>query len=246
MSVCPSAWNNSAPTGRIFMKFDIYVFFENLLRKFKFHQNMTRITGALHEGLCAFMIISDWILPRMRNISDKSCKENQNTCLCLVTFPCKSCRLWDNMEKYGTTRQATDDNITRRMRFACWITKATDTHSEYIILTAFSRQLWFRQKSRGHLLGAPHEKLPEVDSRNWSKCAVRYILDTSVDYPAVQGNQTWHKWCLWARNSTQWQRSTHAYSYTPVPPICSLRLPLACLYYIWYYSNDNLYIVSSW
>jgi len=23
MSVCPSAWNNSAPNGRIFMKFDI-------------------------------------------------------------------------------------------------------------------------------------------------------------------------------------------------------------------------------
>ena len=36
-SVCvrPSARDNSAPTGRIFMKFDIWVFFENLLRKFK-------------------------------------------------------------------------------------------------------------------------------------------------------------------------------------------------------------------
>ena len=38
---CPavrlSAWNNSAPTGRIFMKFDIWVFFETLSRKFKFH-----------------------------------------------------------------------------------------------------------------------------------------------------------------------------------------------------------------
>jgi hypothetical protein len=34
MSVCPSAWNNSAPTERIFMKFDIWVFFENLARKF--------------------------------------------------------------------------------------------------------------------------------------------------------------------------------------------------------------------
>jgi hypothetical protein len=38
------------------------------------------------------------------------------------------------MEKYGTARQTTDDNIIRRMRFACWITKATDTHSEYVIL----------------------------------------------------------------------------------------------------------------
>jgi len=35
--VRPSAWKNSAPTGRIFMKFYIWVFFENLSRKFKFH-----------------------------------------------------------------------------------------------------------------------------------------------------------------------------------------------------------------
>jgi hypothetical protein len=35
--------------------------------------------------------------------------------------------------------QATDDNIIRRMRFACWVTKATDAHSEYIIHIAFPR-----------------------------------------------------------------------------------------------------------
>jgi hypothetical protein len=33
---CLSAWNNSAPTGRIFMKFDIWGFFANLSWKFKF------------------------------------------------------------------------------------------------------------------------------------------------------------------------------------------------------------------
>jgi len=36
-------------------------------------------------------------------------------------------------KKYGTDRRATDDNITTSMHFACWITKATDTHSEYVI-----------------------------------------------------------------------------------------------------------------
>jgi hypothetical protein len=51
------------------------------------------------------------------------------------------------VEKYGTARQATDDNIIRRMRFACWITKATDTHSEYVILTVFSRQQWLRERA---------------------------------------------------------------------------------------------------
>jgi len=36
-SVRLSACNNSIPIGRIFMKFDIWVFFENLSKKFKFH-----------------------------------------------------------------------------------------------------------------------------------------------------------------------------------------------------------------
>jgi hypothetical protein len=53
-------------------------------------------------------------------------------------FPRKTCRLGENMEKYGTARQAADSNIIRRMRFACRMIKATNTHSEYII-TAFSR-----------------------------------------------------------------------------------------------------------
>jgi hypothetical protein len=33
MSVCLSAWNNSAVIRRIFMKFDIWVFLENMSRK---------------------------------------------------------------------------------------------------------------------------------------------------------------------------------------------------------------------
>ena len=31
------------------------------------------------------------------------------------------------------------DNIIRRIRIACWISKATDTHSEYVILIGFSQ-----------------------------------------------------------------------------------------------------------
>jgi hypothetical protein len=34
-------------------------------------------------------------------------------------------------KKYGTDRQATDDDIIRRIGIACCITKARDTHSEY-------------------------------------------------------------------------------------------------------------------
>jgi hypothetical protein len=42
----------------------------------------------------------------------------------------------DNMEKYGRARQASDDTIMLPTRFACWITKATRTHSKYVILPA--------------------------------------------------------------------------------------------------------------
>ena len=45
LSVCLSAWNNSAPAGRIFTEFVVLVFFENLLRKSKFHSIMAKITG---------------------------------------------------------------------------------------------------------------------------------------------------------------------------------------------------------
>jgi hypothetical protein len=41
------------------------------------------------------------------------------------------------VEKCGGAREATYDNITRRMRFACWITKPADTHSEYVKLMYF-------------------------------------------------------------------------------------------------------------
>ena len=44
MSVCPFAWNNSVPTGRIIMKSDIWVFLENLSRKFRFYLTLTIIT----------------------------------------------------------------------------------------------------------------------------------------------------------------------------------------------------------
>jgi hypothetical protein len=95
------------------------------------------------------MIISRWILLRIRNVSDKSCRENQNTHFMFNNFfpSRKSCRLWDNVGKYGTARQDTDDNIIRRMRFACRITKATDTHSEYVILIAIAWQQWLRERA---------------------------------------------------------------------------------------------------
>jgi len=44
-----------------------------------------------------------------------------------------------NVEKCGTAREATDDNIIWRMWIAYWMNKTTDTHSKYLILIAFPR-----------------------------------------------------------------------------------------------------------
>ena len=46
-----------------------------------------------------------------------------------VSFFRKSCRLLDSFEKYGGVRDATEDSKTGRMRFACWISKATRAHA---------------------------------------------------------------------------------------------------------------------
>jgi hypothetical protein len=78
---------------------------------------------------------------------DKFVEKIKTHILCSIPFFRKSCRLWDNVEKYGTAGQASDDNIIRRMRCACWITKSTDRHSEYVTLIAFPWQQWFRERA---------------------------------------------------------------------------------------------------
>jgi hypothetical protein len=57
----------------------------------------------------------------------------------------QSCRLWDNVEKHGKAREAVKDVTTRRIRIACWITKATDTRSEYVTFMAFPGQQWLHK-----------------------------------------------------------------------------------------------------
>jgi hypothetical protein len=49
--------------------------------------------------------------------------------------------------KYGRNGQAAGENITWRTRIACLITKAKDTHLEYVILMAFTLQQWLRESA---------------------------------------------------------------------------------------------------
>ena len=70
----------------------------------------------------------------------KLCKKIKTHILCSVTFFFFEYRavyeiMWKNIVERGRLRMT-----IWRMRIACWVTRATDTHSEYVLLIAFPLQ----------------------------------------------------------------------------------------------------------
>jgi len=63
------------------------------------------------------------------------------------TFILKVVSFVRNVEKYCRDGQAAYDNIIRRMRITCWITKATNTHSQCVIFMAFPLQQWLYERA---------------------------------------------------------------------------------------------------
>ena len=110
---CRSAQNNSAPTGRIFMKFDIWLF-SNICGDnsslMKIWQEWQILYWKSYVHLWSYLaeFVLEWEIFQ-RELLEKIKRHNLG----------KSCRLWHSVEKYGGIRQATDDNIIWRMRFAC-------------------------------------------------------------------------------------------------------------------------------
>ena len=95
--------------------------------------------GTLHENVCAPMLIYSWILLQMRSISEKICRKIK-TYHVQYFIVWKSCRLWDNMEKRGRTRQTTDGSTKWLICFVFPTTKArihthTQTHTHTIFNT---------------------------------------------------------------------------------------------------------------
>ena len=66
--------------------------------------------------------------------------------LCSITFFSENCAVYEIMKKDIVEPDRPQMTIWR-MRIACWITKATDTHSEYVILIAFTQQQWLRERT---------------------------------------------------------------------------------------------------
>jgi len=121
MSVCLSAWCNSVRTERIFVKFYIWISFENKTRKFKFHWNLTRITAHLRLWCYVVQFFLD------EKCFRQICRVNQNTHLTFKFFfpenraVCKI--MWENIVESNTPHVT----IWRKC-IVCCITKATHTH----------------------------------------------------------------------------------------------------------------------
>ena len=84
----------------------IYIYNDPSLSSYIYIYNDTSLSSYI------YIMIPRSVLIKMRNVSDKRYRENQNTDFMLALFFFrKSCRLWDDVEKYSRAGQATDDNM---------------------------------------------------------------------------------------------------------------------------------------
>jgi len=88
--VCPSACSNSAHTGQIFMKFDIWILLENLSKNIKVSLKYDKNDGYFPSRQCTYMI-SGSVFLRVSNVSRKVVKKIINTYFIFNFFLRKSC-----------------------------------------------------------------------------------------------------------------------------------------------------------
>ena len=81
----------------------------------------------------------------MRNVLDESCRENQNTFLCSVTF-------FENRTVYEIIWKIIVEPENPQMTIwlmliSSWIPKATNTPLEYVLLIYFPQQKWLHERA---------------------------------------------------------------------------------------------------
>ena len=96
---------------------------------------------SIHVCYCVAEFFLEW-----EGFQKEFVKNVKTHILCSIAFSRKSCRLWYIVEKYCRAGQAIDDNIIGHMSLPCWMIKATDTHSEYVIFIPFPLHQWLRER----------------------------------------------------------------------------------------------------
>jgi hypothetical protein len=93
-----------------------------------------------------FVITSRWTLLGKRNFSDRILRGNQNTNFMSNCFFSEYLSIFE-VRWQNVVDPDIPQTTIRRMCFACWITEATDTHSEYVTVIAFPLQQWLHERT---------------------------------------------------------------------------------------------------
>ena len=115
LSVCPSAWNNKGPSGRILMKLCIWYYFRKFVDKMqmslksdKNNGKITRRRFDIYDCLSELLLV--WEMFQIKMFWRKNTQSIFHT----PPLPRKLYRLWDNVEKCAGAREAADDSMAVR------------------------------------------------------------------------------------------------------------------------------------
>jgi len=143
------------------------------------------------------MIISRRILLRVRSVSEnkKVLEKIQMHILCSSVFsPRKSRRLWDNVEKYGTAGQATDDNIAQAH---CMLDNYGYRHTLRIciILLVHSNNCW---------MDAPQCYVTHTLFAFWNITTVSFMQNSRATHSALTSRVSAPEPCLYTSVRAPW------------------------------------------
>jgi len=136
---------SSCPSGRIFMKFDIWEFFKNMRRKIQYSLKSCKNNGYFSEDVCTLMVKSCWNLLKIRNISGKTCTENRNIFCVQQLFSENSAvykTMWKSMVDSSWNVMAHGDARERKWRGNWrmeWVASTLHTTSEHGVIQHYYR-----------------------------------------------------------------------------------------------------------
>jgi hypothetical protein len=128
------------------MKFGIWVLFEYLSRNIQFSlrrdNNKRYFTWRPKYNFYHISLISSYNEKIFRQI----CRENRNTHFRFNNFFFQNRAVYEIMWK-NVIQPSRPQMTIGRMRIACWIPKASNTHSCFVILVIFSLQQWLNYRA---------------------------------------------------------------------------------------------------
>jgi hypothetical protein len=121
-------------------------FYMSIFRKY-FHKIQIQLqsdknNGTLHEQQYTILITSRSVPLRTSNVSDKSCKQNQNIWFMFSNFFFKNRAVYEMWK--NTVEPDWPQMTICSKRIACWITKITNTQSQYVVIIACLLQQWLQ------------------------------------------------------------------------------------------------------